>query len=99
MVRFEWDERKRAANVAKHGLDLADAPRMFSGPVLETDDERRDYHERRVVALGVIAGRIVACVYTDRAAPDASTVRRVISLRIASREERARYVVHTRTPS
>jgi uncharacterized protein len=94
-VRFDWDERKRAANVAKHGLDLADAAEMFSGPVLETDDERRDYRERRVVALGVIAGRVVTCVYTDRNAPDASTARRVISLRFASRGERARYVAHT----
>ena len=97
-MKLDWDRRKRAANVAKHGLDLADAAEMFSGPVLETDDDRRDYRERRVVALGVIAGRIVACVYTDRAAPDASTVRRVISLRFASREERARYVDYTRAP-
>ena len=97
-MRFDWDERKRAANVAKHGLDLADAALMFAGPVLETDDDRRDYRERRVVALGVIAGRVVTCVYTDRTAPDVSTVRRVISLRFASREERLRYVAHTRAP-
>ena len=73
---------------------------MFSGPVLETDDDRRDYRERRVAgARSDPLGRIVGtCVYTDRAAAGVFDVRRVISLRFASREERARYVDYTRAP-
>jgi len=31
-VRFEWDEAKRHANIAKHGVDFLDAPEMFEGP-------------------------------------------------------------------
>ena len=28
-VRFEWDEAKRKANIAKHGIDFLDVPEMF----------------------------------------------------------------------
>jgi uncharacterized protein len=30
-MEFEWDETKRAANLAKHGLDLADGQALFDG--------------------------------------------------------------------
>jgi uncharacterized DUF497 family protein len=30
-VEFEWDERKRAANLAKHGLDLLRGSVLFDG--------------------------------------------------------------------
>ena len=29
-VRFEWDEAKRKANIAKHGIDFLDVPEMFA---------------------------------------------------------------------
>jgi uncharacterized DUF497 family protein len=28
-MRFEWDERKRLSNLAKHGLDFLDADLVF----------------------------------------------------------------------
>jgi uncharacterized DUF497 family protein len=28
---FEWDEKKRARNLAEHGLDLIDAIPLFDG--------------------------------------------------------------------
>jgi hypothetical protein len=31
-MRFEWDERKRQANLAKHGLDFRRAVRVFDRP-------------------------------------------------------------------
>jgi len=34
----EWDAAKNAANLAKHGIDLADAIRIFDGPVLQKAD-------------------------------------------------------------
>jgi hypothetical protein len=27
-MNFEWDEAKRAGNLAKHGLDFADVPKL-----------------------------------------------------------------------
>jgi uncharacterized protein (DUF4415 family) len=46
-VEFEWDESKRETNIARHGVDFIDSARVFEGAVLETEDKRRDYGERR----------------------------------------------------
>ena len=46
-MRFEWDERKNAANIAKHGFDFVDAERIFDLPLLVDPDERNDYGEDR----------------------------------------------------
>jgi uncharacterized DUF497 family protein len=31
-MRFEWDERKRQSNLAKHGLDFLDVSAVFEEP-------------------------------------------------------------------
>ncbi len=31
-MKFEWDQQKNKANVAKHNLDFADAPKLFRLP-------------------------------------------------------------------
>ena len=94
---FEWDEAKRQANLAKHGLDFARAVELFAGVVVASEDLRREYREHRVIAVGISAGRMLTCVYTDRATADGRVVRRIISLRPASRKERERYDDGTRT--
>ena len=33
-MRFEWDDRKNALNLRKHGLDFSQGTRMFFGPIL-----------------------------------------------------------------
>ncbi len=81
---FEWDKAKRAANLAKHGLDFADASRIFTGPLLERKDARRDYGEDRFQAIGLVQGRVLVVVYTWRGAR-----RRLISARKAREDERA----------
>jgi uncharacterized DUF497 family protein len=45
-------------------------------------DTRRDYGEPRVIAYGLIRGRINVCVYTLR-----GDIYRIISLRKANRRE------------
>lgn len=62
------------------------APLLFDGPVLCTVDDRHDYGEVRIRALGVVGARILHCVYTDR-----GNLRRIISLRYAARKERDAY--------
>jgi len=59
---------------------------LFEGPVLETVDDRRDYGETRMRAIGQVGDVTLQCVYTDRA-----DVRRIVSLRHASRKERDAY--------
>ena len=95
-MEFEWDGRKRLANLAMHGLDFARASELLAGLVVAADGTRREYHERRVIAIGISAGIVLTCVYTDRATDDGRVVRRVISLRPASRKERERYDDDTR---
>ena len=83
---FEWDGRKSAVNLAKHGVDFADAARMFERPVLERLDDRKDYGETRIAAVGVVEGRELFVVYTMR-----GKTRRIISARKANWHEREAY--------
>jgi len=86
-VLFEWDERKRQANLAKHHIDFQDARRVFDGPVFETVDSRLG--EDRVVAIGLIEGIEIVVVYVMR-----GKRRRIISARRAHRNERQDYANH-----
>lgn len=65
-MRFSWDEAKNRANVRKHGIALQDAARIFEGPTVEKADDRFDYGEVRVYAIGLVNGVEVTVVYTDR---------------------------------
>ena len=38
-MRFEWDEKKRAANLAKHGVDFAAAEEFDFESALVTPDD------------------------------------------------------------
>lgn len=87
-MEFEWDEAKRAANLAKHGIDFLDAIAIWTSPVIDPAESRLVDAELRHAALGVVGGDnlIIAVIYTER--PDA---RRIISARRARRNERADY--------
>lgn len=41
-VRFEWDENKDCANVAKHGIGFDEAGRVFSDPHVIIHEDRVD---------------------------------------------------------
>jgi hypothetical protein len=85
-VQFEWDERKRRANFAKHGIDFAAVGQMSTGDLVEEVDTRRDYGEVRIKAIGEANGVIVSVVYTWR-----GERRRLISARKARADERKEY--------
>jgi uncharacterized DUF497 family protein len=89
-VGLPWDERKRRANLAKHGIDFAELEPLFRGPVGDKVDARREYGEPRFVAVGRLTGLIVTVVYTWR-----GTTRRIISARRANRHEREDFHRHT----
>jgi uncharacterized protein len=63
---FEWDERKRRTTLRKRGIDFVDVQRMFQGRVEEREDTRRDYGERRFIAVGELDDDIISVVYTWR---------------------------------
>lgn len=81
-MQFEWDERKRRANLKVHKLDFHDAPEVFNGPTLTYEDDRFRYGEQRFVTLGLLRGMAVSIVHTETAQQI-----RIISFRKATRNE------------
>jgi uncharacterized protein len=84
-VAFEWDARKNAANRRKHGIDFADAVRIFDGAIVKGPDERED-QEVRMIAFGTLGLGVIAVVYTWR-----GETCRIISARRATSNERKAY--------
>ena len=84
-MRFEWDERKRLANLEKHGLDFWDVSEVFEAPHLVVPSTYQG-GENRFLAVGKLEGRLVTVVYTTRRG-----ARRIISFRKARHEERQKY--------
>ena len=67
-MEFEWDKEKNAANIQKHGFDFADGAELFDGqpPFLVAVDEGDNHGEDRWRGIGMIQGRIVVAVFTER---------------------------------
>jgi uncharacterized DUF497 family protein len=86
-VRFEWDEAKRKANIAKHGIDFLDVPEMLGSLMLAGPDSRKDYGETRKVGFGFIRGRLMVVAFTER---EPNSIR-MISARKANTREEASY--------
>ncbi len=63
---FQWDPDKSASNEAKHGVSFLQAAQIFRGPILKTQDTRRDYGEARFIALGAFDGAVLRVVFTER---------------------------------
>jgi uncharacterized DUF497 family protein len=89
-TRFEWDDRKNAANIKKHGMDFSQAALMFSGlyPLMAEPDMRKDYGEERWKVIGRIGMKIAVVIFTHD--PSFTTVR-IISLREAKTHEQIDY--------
>lgn len=90
-MRFAWDPGKSSRNMLARRFDFEFAALIFDGPTLERDDDRLDYGERRVIAIGVADGLHLTVVYTDRPEPG-GVVRRIISARRSSKNERQAYL-------
>ena len=82
-MKFTWDEQKQQANLDKHGLDFTTASRIFGGRIVKWIDDRYDYGETRIRALGVAGGEVLHLTYTWR-----SSTRPIISARKANERER-----------
>ena len=83
---FTWNEAKRKANLKKHGLDFADAERVFSGHTLTRPDTRFVYTENRFPTIGLLGVDVVVIAHTE-------TVDEIhiISMRKAERYEQKNY--------
>jgi uncharacterized protein len=45
---IDWDQRKRQANLKKHGFDFVDADAIFDGVTFTYEDDRIAYAEQRL---------------------------------------------------
>lgn len=79
---FTWDARKRVSNLRKHGIDFADAQRIFEGFTLTAEDDRGTYGERRFLTLGLLDDSVVSVAHTERGGR-----LRIISIRKATKRE------------
>ena len=91
-MQFEWNEQKRRANIRKHGFDFRDAFKVFDSPMLVAPDDRVDYGEDRCIGIGILEGRIVVVIFTERG----DDTIRIISIIKALTHERIRYEQHLR---
>ena len=83
---FEWDPRKAASNLRKHGIDFADAATVLDDALALTIPEDHA-SEDRFVTMGTDAlGRLRVVVYTWRGGRV-----RLISARRATPRERRQY--------
>ena len=85
---FEWDPRKAAANLKKHGVSFEEAITAFGDSLsLNMPDQDHSEGEQRFIVLGTsVRSRRVVVSYTER--PPRT---RIISARLATRQERRQY--------
>lgn len=86
---FEWNEAKRLTNIAKHGIDFEDYEAVFDGPTLTVEAQWASDEEQRFKTLGLLHGRLVSIIHTERAG-----VIRLISARKATFNERKIFSEH-----
>ena len=80
-MNIVWDEPKREANLAKHGMDFASlAVEFFEGSTVYPAKEGR------FLAIGELNGQIIVAVVFK---PLGSEALSVISMRPASKKERS----------
>jgi uncharacterized DUF497 family protein len=86
-MRYIWDLKKNRQNIARHGIAFEDAARVFESPTLEKVDDRFDYGEVRVYAIGVVNGVEMTVIYADVSTME----RKIISAWRSERHEREAY--------
>ncbi len=86
-MKYVWNEDKNRRNIERHGIAFKDAVKIFDGETLEKKDDRFEYGEIRIYAIGLINGLEIVVIYTDTNNDE----RRIISARRAEPYERRAY--------
>jgi uncharacterized protein len=86
MKIIEWDDIKAKSNISKHGIDFREAALIFKNPVIEVLDDREDYGETRLIAIGDSGKQILIVVYADY-----DSFLRIISARKANKHDSRHY--------
>lgn len=88
MFRFEWDDRKAASNLRKHGVSFDEAVSVFADELALTFADTDHFEsEVRSRTYGISKkGRLLVVVHTERHGRV-----RIISTRKATRNEKSIY--------
>jgi uncharacterized protein len=81
---FQWDAKKNASNLKKHGIDFDDAVEIFYQLHLLYRSDRNK--EERWIAIGETHSRLIAVIFTWR-----GDEIRIISARHARKDEERAY--------
>lgn len=87
-MRFEWDGRKAALNLAEHAVSFEEASTALRDPLSATArDPDHSVGEHRFITIGLgSSGRLLVVSHTQR-----GEVIRMISARFATKSERKIY--------
>ena len=87
-IRFEWDNKKAAANFKKHRVNFEEVITVFSNPLAVIfDDDAHSVDEIREIIIGhSVNNRLILVSFTER-----DGIIRIISARQATKQERKDY--------
>lgn len=87
-MKFEWDEKKAAENLRKHGVSFDEATTVFGDPLAITyHDPMHSIEEDRFLTFGYSSsGRLIVVSHVDR-----GDRIRPMSARAVTRQERNDY--------
>ena len=85
---FDWDPKKSESNFRKHGVRFEEATTVFGDPLsLLLSDPDHSMEEERLIVLGLSSSqRLLVVAHAER-----PPLTRIISARLATRNERMRY--------
>jgi len=87
-LEFEWDDRKAASNIRKHGVSFVEAATAFLDEHAELiDDVDHSDEEDRIILLGMSRRiRVLLVIHVNR-----GNRFRIVSARLADSDERRNY--------
>jgi len=87
-MRFEWDPKKAAVNIKKHGVSFQEAATVFGDPLAITfqDPDHSEGEERQLTFGLSLQRRVIVVSHTQR-----DDLTRIISARPMKRKERVIY--------
>ena len=91
-MRYTWDPEKNRRNKLKHRVAFEDAIGIFDGPTIEWIDDRLDYGEERLNAIGLLGPNVIVVTYVEKNDEE----RRIISARAATGKEARDYFLSRR---
>lgn len=86
-MKIVFDPEKRQKALDERGLDFLRAEEVFAQRHVTVTDTRHDYGEPRFITIGLLDGRMVVMVWTERGDDT-----RMISMRKANDREQAIYL-------